>query len=81
MELYKMNEKEQQRSADFDWAMTAPEVQEHAGKLVAVYRKRVVGVGMDRLALMHEAAAREQCDPWDITVIEALSLDPLEIPH
>lgn len=81
MELYKMNELEQQMSDDMDWALTAPEVQQHAGKFVAVYQKRVVGVGLDRMAMVKEAAAKEGCHWGHIAVVVVPSFDPLEIPH
>ncbi len=45
MERYKLNDMEQQMSGDMQWALTALEVQQHHGKLVAVHKKRVVGVG------------------------------------
>jgi hypothetical protein len=44
---------------DFEWAQSAPEVQhnpEHFGKLVVVYKHRVVAVGRDREALLAQAA-------------------------
>jgi hypothetical protein len=69
MEILKLNEVEQQMSDDFDWALTAPEVQQHSGKLVAVYKKRVVGVGLDRMALVQRAAQQEQCHWGDIAII------------
>ena len=81
MELYKLNTKEQQMSDDVSWALSAPEVQQHHGKLVAVHKKRVVGVGTDRMALVQEAARQEQCHWTDIAVVVVPSLDVWEIPH
>ncbi len=54
--LLKLNEIEQRMSDDVDWALTAADVQQHQGKLVAVYKKRMVGVGLDFMALAQQAA-------------------------
>ena len=81
MDLYKMNDIEQQMSDDLQWALTAPEVQQHHGKLVAVYRKRVVDVGSDRMELAQQAAKQEQCHWGDIAVVAVPSQDICEIPH
>jgi hypothetical protein len=69
MDVLKLTEVEQRMSEDMDWALTAPEVQEHQGKLVAVYQKRVVGVGTDRMALVREAAQQACCHWGDIAVV------------
>ena len=58
MEVLKLNEIEQRMSDDLQWALTAPEVQQHPGQLVAVSNKRVVGAGTDRMALVRQAAER-----------------------
>ena len=69
MQLYKMNEIEQQMHEDLRWASTAPEVQQHEGLLVAAYKKQVLGAGRDRDTLVAEAAAKGGC-PWhDIVVV------------
>ena len=75
MELYKLNEKEQQMADDVHWAMSAPEVQQHHGKLVAIYKKRVVGVGTDRMAMVQQVARQEQCHWGDIAIVAVPSLD------
>ncbi len=69
MEVLKLNEIEQRMSDDVVWALSAPDVQQHQGKLVAVYKKRVVGVGLDRMALVRQAAQQEQCHWGDIAVV------------
>jgi hypothetical protein len=69
MELSKLNEVEQQMSEDFRWAHTSPDVQQHKGMYVAVYKKRVVGVGRDALVLAEQAAEKEQCHWADIAII------------
>jgi hypothetical protein len=69
MEVLKLNEAEQRMSDDLQWALTAPEVQQHHGKLVGVYKKRVVGVGTDRMTLVRNAAQQEQCHWGDIAVV------------
>jgi hypothetical protein len=81
MELYKLNDVEQRMSDDLQWALTAPEVQQHHGKLVAVYNQRVVGVGTDRMTLVRQAAQQEQCHWEDIAVVVVPSRDVWEIPH
>jgi hypothetical protein len=81
MELYKLNEVEQRMSEDLQWALTASEVQQHHGKLVAVYNKRVVGVGTDRMALVRQAAQQEQCHWGDIAVVVVPSRAVWETPH
>lgn len=81
MELYRLNETEQRMSDDLDWALTAPEVQQHHGKFVAVYKKRVVGVGTDRMALVQQAAQEEQCHWGEIAVVVVPSLDIWEVPE
>jgi hypothetical protein len=69
MEVLKFNEIEQRMSDDLQWALTAPEVQRHSGKMVAVYEKRVVGVGTDRMAMVKQAAEQEKCHWGDIAVV------------
>ncbi len=59
---------EQQQHDDARWAATAPEVQQHVGKFVAVHRKRVVAVGTDHRAVVEQATAQEQCPWWDLFV-------------
>jgi hypothetical protein len=61
VELYKLNAVEQQMSDDMEWTMTAPEVQQHHDQLVAVYKKRVVGVGLDSMPMVRQAAAELDC--------------------
>lgn len=75
MELYKLNETEQQMSDDLQWALTAGEVQQHHGKLVAVYKRRVVGVGTDRMALAQQVAQEERCHWGDIAIVAVPSQD------
>jgi hypothetical protein len=81
MELHKMSASEQQMSEDFQWALTAPEVQQHHGKFVAVYQKRVVGVGTDRMALVQRAAEQEKCHWGDIAVVVVPGQEVWEMPH
>jgi phosphatidate phosphatase APP1 len=81
MELAKLNEIEQQMSDDLQWGLTAPEVQQHPGQLVAVYIRRVVGVGTERMALVRQAAQEEQCHWGDIAVIAVPSQEAWETPR
>jgi hypothetical protein len=69
MEVLKLNEIERRMSDDLHWALTAPEVQRHSGKMVAVYKKRVVGVGTDRMDLVRQGAEHERCHWGDIAVV------------
>jgi hypothetical protein len=69
MEVLKFNETEQRMSDDLQWALTAPEVQQHHGKLVGVSKKRVVGVGTEHMTLVRDAAQQEQCHWGDIAVV------------
>ena len=80
-EAFQLNEIEQQMSADLERALQAPEVRQHAGKLVAVYQKRVVAVGTERDALVAQAAEKENC-PWeDLVVVVVPGPDLTEIPR
>jgi hypothetical protein len=59
MAITKEADAEQRMSDDFEWASSAPEVQEnpdHFGKLVVVYNKQVLAVGRDRHAIVARAA-------------------------
>jgi hypothetical protein len=81
MESFKLNDLEQQMADDLHWALSAPEVQQHHGQLVAVYKRRVVGVGTDRMALVRQAAQQEQCHWGDIAVVAVPSQDIWEVPQ
>jgi hypothetical protein len=79
-----MSEHEQRMSADFVWAREAAEVQqnpEHFGKLVAVYNKRVVGVGRDRQALVEQAAKVLGVPGQHLVVVLVPRPGLWEIPH
>jgi hypothetical protein len=84
MQIRKMTELEQRMTADFDWAVHAPEVQqnpEHFGKFVVVHDKCILAVGTDRQALA-EAAAQEVGVPWRHVVVMLVPEPGLwEIPH
>jgi hypothetical protein len=81
MEPQQLNEKEKQLSDDLRWALRAPEVGQYAGKFVAVYKRRVVGVGADRGALVAEAAETAQCRGQDLVVVIVPEADLAETPH
>ena len=57
-----------QQHEDAQWAATAPEVQQHVGKFVAVHRQRVVAVGTDPRAVVEQAAAQAECPWWELFV-------------
>ncbi|MBI1831781.1 MAG: hypothetical protein HYR84_10060 [Planctomycetes bacterium] len=75
-----LNELETQRTEDLRWALHSSDVQTHAGKLVAVYKKRVLGIGVDREALVAQAAAMAQCREQEIVVVVVPSADLAELP-
>ena len=80
MDLLQLNEIEQKACDDFHWALRAPEVLQHTGKLVAVHNKLVVGVGSDRASLLARASEKAQC-PWqDIGVVVVPPADLSELP-
>jgi hypothetical protein len=81
MDALKLTEIEQQMSDDLEWALTAPEVQQHTGQFVAVYNRSVVGVGMDRMALVRKAAEQAQCHWGDIAVVVVPGQEVWEGPH
>jgi hypothetical protein len=72
---------ESNQAEDLQWAATAHEVQQHAGKLVVIHNKRVVAVGTDRRSLLAEAAAQEQCPWWELAVEVVPPEEPWEIPR
>ena len=72
---------ERNQLEDLNWAATAPEVQQHYGKVVVIHNKRVVAVGTDRRSLLQQAAAQEQCPWWELAVEIVPPEEPWEIPH
>ena len=72
MQLRKMTESEQQLCEDLVWAESASEVQQnpdHYGKFVAIHKKRVLGFGSDRQALVREVAEREKVAWQELVVV------------
>ncbi|MBI2805804.1 MAG: hypothetical protein HYX68_12565 [Planctomycetes bacterium] len=80
MEIIQLNDLEKQRAEDLRWALHSGEVQQHAGKLVAVRRKRVLGYGVDRESLIAETANTERCPAHDIVVVVVPGQDMAETP-
>lgn len=81
MEHLQLNDIDRQASDDLRWGLRAPEVRQHAGKLVAVHKKRVVGVGTNRDALVAEASEKTKC-PWqDLVIIVVPAADLSELPR
>jgi hypothetical protein len=76
-----MSPVEQRLIEDLRWGVTAPEVQQHAGKVVAVRDKRVVAVGIDRLALRREASACTGCAEDEIVLLIVPPADLSETPR
>jgi hypothetical protein len=66
---------------DFYWALDAPVVQQHQGKLVVVHNKRIVAVGTNRQELVREASAQEGCEPEDLVVMVVPRVTLDEIPR
>jgi hypothetical protein len=81
MEQYRLNDIERRMSEDLQWALTAPEVQKHHGKFVAVHNKQVLAVGQDRMTVARAAAEQEKCHWGDIAVVVVPSQDVWEVPH
>lgn len=84
MAISEMGEHQQRMNSDFAWAENAAEVQEnpdHFGKLVAVYDKRVVGFGRDRIALVEQAAKEVGVPSQHIVVVLVTRPGLWEIPH
>jgi len=81
LETIQLNHNEQQATDDLRWALRAPEVRQHAGKLVAVHKRCVVGIGTDRDELVVEASAKARC-PWqDVVVVVVPTADLSELPR
>ncbi len=72
---------EKRMSEDLHWGLTAPEVQQHHGKLVVIRNKRVIAVGLDQQALLEQAAAQEQCPTWEFVVEVVPPLEFWDTPH
>jgi hypothetical protein len=66
---------------DLTWAMSAPEAQQHRGKVVVVHNKKVIAVGTDRRALEGKAAKLEGCPWWELAVVVVPAADLSEIPR
>jgi len=81
MQQYRLNDIEQRMSDDVQWALTAPEVQQHYGKFVAVHKKHVLAVGTDRMKVAQQAAQAERCHWGDIAVVVVPSQEICEAPH
>lgn len=84
MDKGEISEIDQRMNEDFAWARSAAEVQqnpEHFGKLVAVYHKRVLGFGRDRLALVEQAAKAIGVPCQHLVVILVPRPGLWEIPH
>ena len=81
MESLRLNDLERQMADDLRWAAQAAEVRRYAGMLVAVHKKRVVGLGSDRDALIAQAAEQENCAWHEIVVFVTPSAALSEIPR
>ena len=65
---------------DLQWASTAPEVQQHAGKFVVIHKKRIVAVGTDYNSLLEQASKAEGCPWWELVVDVVPPAEPEDIP-
>ncbi len=81
MGTLQLNELEQQMADDLRWASRSPEVRQHAGKLVAVYKKQILSVGTDRNVLVAQAAEKADCGWQQIVVYVVPGAALSEIPH
>ena len=80
MDSLQLNEIEQQMSDDLRWALRAPEVRRYPGKLVAIHKKRIVGIGAERDALVAQAAETAQCCWQEVVVLVVPGADLAELP-
>jgi hypothetical protein len=61
-----LTEREREAHADYEWVLHDSAVQrEHAGKVVAVHRRRVVGVGPNHWEALQAALRSPGCPPRD----------------
>ncbi len=70
---------EQQMLDDLNWAASAAEVLQHAGKFVVIDHRRVVTVGTDRQTVVEEAAAHVGRPWWELAVAEVPGDDLLDV--
>lgn len=65
-QLMELTERERQVHADYEWVLHDPVVQrQHAGKVVAVCRGQVLGVGANHREALQKALDRPDCPPRD----------------
>jgi hypothetical protein len=81
MQSHELNAAEKQIADDLHWALQAPEVLQHAGKIVAIHKKRVIGVGTDRNSLVPQAAEKAQCSWQDLVILVVPAADLTELPR
>jgi hypothetical protein len=59
-----LNERERQLHADYEWVLHDLALQrEQAGKVVAVYRRRILAVGKNHREAIQEALRGPDCPP------------------
>jgi hypothetical protein len=59
-----LNEREQHLNGDYEWVLHDPEVQrQQAGMVVAVHRRRIVGVGTNHREALQAALLQPNCPP------------------
>jgi hypothetical protein len=66
-----LNNRERQCNADYEWVLQDLGVQrEQAGKVVAVHRRKIVGVGTNHRDALQVALRRPDCPPREeITLV------------
>jgi len=73
-----LTEEEQRKNEDYEWALHDPQVQKkYAGKIVVVYRKKILGVGKTYAAAWAAAQRRKDCPPKPLVVTPVV---PYPIP-
>jgi hypothetical protein len=74
-----LNEREREVHAGYDWVLHDPGVQsEHAGQVVAVHQRRVVGVGQNHWDALQAALRSPGCPPRDeiaLVFVEGRTVD------
>ena len=68
-----LTEEEQRKNEDYEWALHDPAVQrKYAGKIVVVYRKKILGAGKTYDAAWAAAQRRRDCPQKVLVVTPAI---------
>jgi hypothetical protein len=60
----RLDEREQQMNADYEWCLRDPEVRRrYGGRVVVAYQRKIWGTGKDHAAAWAAAARKRGCPP------------------